>query len=84
MSNGTSATLRRFKTKFPELKWSTVNDWKNAIIKNKRVINRDEESSDVVELVGKKRGRPSALPGDITREFTEYIWAIRDNGGMRS
>ena len=26
--HGTSAALRYFKTKFPDLKWSTVNDWK--------------------------------------------------------
>ena len=66
------------------MKWSTVNDWKNAIIKHKRVvgINRDEEPVDVVELVGKKRGRPSTLPEDITRELTEYIRTIRDNGGI--
>ena len=84
VSNGTSAALRCFKTKFPKLKWSTVNDWKNTIIKHKRVagINRDEEPIDVVELVGKKRGRPSTLPEDITRELTEYIRTIRDNGGI--
>ena len=35
-----------------------------------------------MELVGKKRGRPSTLPEDITRELTEYIWTIRDNGGI--
>ena len=63
VSNGTSATLWHFKTEFPELKWSTVNNWKNAIIKNKRVINRDEESV-VVELVGKKR---VAMPTRLLR-----------------
>ena len=30
--NGTSAALKHFKAEFPDLKWSTVNDWKAAII----------------------------------------------------
>ena len=35
-----------------------------------------------MELVGKKRGRPSTLPEVITRGLTEYIRTIRDNGGI--
>ena len=35
--HGTSAAIRHFKSKHQDLKWSTVNDWKNAIfLKTKR------------------------------------------------
>ena len=42
----------------------------------------DQQTVDVVELVGKKRGRPSTLLEDIISELMEYIRAIRDNGGI--
>ena len=53
--------------------------------KQKRIdASRDQEPVDVMELVSKKRGRPSTLPEDITRELIEYIRAIRvrDKGGV--
>ena len=81
--HGPSAALRYFKKDFPTLKWSTVNDWKNAIIIQKRIdASQDRQTVDVVELVSKKRGRPSTLPEDITSELMEYIQAICDNGGI--
>ena len=43
-----------------------------------------QEPVDVVELVSKKRGRPSTLPEDIKIELMEYIWAIHDKGGVVS
>ena len=80
---GPSAALSYFKKDFPALKWSTVNNWKNAIIMQKRILaSWDRQTVDVVELVGKKRGRPSTLPKDITSELMEYIRAIRDNRGI--
>ena len=30
--HGTSAAIRHFKSKHPDLKWTTVNDWKKAIV----------------------------------------------------
>ena len=79
--NGTSAALRHFKAEFPDLKWSTVNDWKAAIIRKKRVSDAQSDEP-VVELVDKKRGRPAMLPEEITREVMEYIRAVRDGGGV--
>ena len=79
--HGTSAALRYFKAEFPDLKWSTVNDWKVAIIRKKRVADVQNDKP-VVELVEKKRGRPSTLPEEISREVMEYIRAIRDGGGV--
>ena len=65
--HGTSAALRYFKAEFPDLKWSTVNDWKVAIIRKKRVVDVQNDEP-VVELGEKKRGRPSTLPEEISRE----------------
>ena len=79
--NGTSAALRHFKADFPDLKWSTVNDWKAAIIRKKREPDAQSDGH-VVELVDKKRGRPAMLPEEITREVMEYIRAVRDGGGV--
>ena len=79
--HGTNAALRYFKAEFPDLKWSTVNDWKVAIIRKKRVADVQNDKP-VVELVEKKRGRPSTLPEEISREVMEYIRAIRDGGGV--
>ena len=31
--HGTSAAIRHFKARFPDFKWTTVNDWKEAMIK---------------------------------------------------
>ena len=76
--HGTSAALRYFKAEFPDLKWSTVNDWKVVIVRKKRVA----DVQPVVELVEKKRGRPSTLPEEISREVMEYIRAIPDGGGV--
>ena len=30
--HGTSAAIRHFKSKHPDLKWTTVNDWKKVIV----------------------------------------------------
>ena len=73
--HGTSAALRHFKAEYPDLKWSSVNDWKAAIIRKKRV-SHVQSDEPVVELVDKKRGRPAMLPEQITREVMEYIRAI--------
>ena len=51
--------LRHFKTEFPELKWSTINDWKDAIVKQKRfATSRDKEPVDVVELTNRTNRTP--------------------------
>ena len=75
--HGPSAALQYFKKDFPALKWSTVNNWKNAIIMQKRIdASWDRQAVDVVELVDKKRGRPSTFPEDIISELMEYIFEL--------
>ena len=71
---GPSDALRYFKKEFPELKWSMVIDWKNAIIMQKRInASWDREPVDVVELVSNQRGKPSTLLADITSKLMENI-----------
>ena len=83
MLHGTSAALRHFKKEFPELKWSTANDWKNAVINQKKIgASREKEPAEVTELESKNRGRPSTLPEDITKDLIEYVRAIRESGGV--
>ena len=41
-----------FKTDFPDLKWTTVNDWKDAI---ERKMKEEMLKGTVVQLEGKKK-----------------------------
>lgn len=36
----------------------------------------------MVELSGKKRGRPSVLLDELTDELKSYVYALRDAGGV--
>ena len=65
------------------LKWTTVNDWKEAIIKKiKKDRSKGMKCEPVEELEGKKRGRPSTLSEELSRELMSYIRAIREAGGI--
>ena len=76
VQHGTSAALRYFKDRFPELKWTTVNDWKEA---TKREAAKGELKKPVV-LEEKNRGWPSLLSDDVTEDIKCYIHALRDAG----
>ena len=75
--HGTSATLCHFKNKFPDLKYTTLCEWRKAIIVKTR---KDHEV--VTELEDKKRGRSAMLPEDVLSLIMKYIHAIRDAGGV--
>ena len=51
--NGTSAALRHYLKYYPNLKWTTVNDWKTAIIKKKRIDQSKGQFKKIVLLEGK-------------------------------
>ena len=51
--HGTSAANRHIKARFPDLKWTTVNNWKEAMIKATTKAARDGQLEKIVE---KKRG----------------------------
>ena len=72
-AKGTSAAVRHFEKEFPNLKYTTVCEWKNFV---------EKSDGTVTTIEGKKRGRPSTLPEDITSHLTKYIYAIRDAGGI--
>lgn len=40
------------------------------------------KSEPVVELPGKKRGRPSILSDELTEELKSYVHTLRDAGGV--
>ena len=79
--HGTSAAIRHFKARFPDLKWTTVNDWKEAMIKATTKSARDGQLEKIVVLEEKKRGRP-LLPDSVTADIKCYIRALRDVGGV--
>ena len=54
--NGTSAALRRYVGEFPDLKYTTICEWKKAISSQQK-----KERESVTELHGKKRGRPPTV-----------------------
>ena len=75
--NGTSATLRRYAVEFPDLKYTTVCEWRNAISSQQK-----KERESVTELHGKKRGRPPTFPEEVTTCVMKYIRAVREAGGV--
>ena len=52
--HGTSAAIRHFKARFPDLKWTTVNDWKEAMIKATTKAARDGQLKKIVVLEEKR------------------------------
>ena len=60
LTNGTSAALRRYAAEFPNLKYTTVCEWRKAISSQQK-----KEHESVTELHGKKRGRPPTFPEEI-------------------
>ena len=75
--HGTSAALCHFKNKFPDLKYTTLCEWRKAII-----VKTQKDNEVVTESEEKKRGRPEMLPEDVLSLIMKYIRAIRDAGGI--
>ena len=48
--HGTSAAIRHFKDLFPDLKWTTVNDWKQAMMKATKKSTRDGQLEKIIVL----------------------------------
>lgn len=79
----TTAAIKHFSTEHPGLKWSSVNDWKVAVIKETKESHKcGKDAEPEKALVGKKRGKPGLLCDSISKELKEYIIALRDNGGV--
>ena len=82
VTHGTSAAIRYYQTEFPNLKWTTVNDWKTAMTAKMKQAHSSNEFEPITILEGKKTGRPSTLSDELTRELKLYIEAIREGGGV--
>ena len=71
------------KDRFADLKWTTVNDRKEAIIRaTKKSDCSGGQLKPIEALEGKKRGRPSLLAEDLTEDIKSYIYALREAGGV--
>ena len=80
VTHGTSAAIKHFHTKFPYLKWTTVNDWKIAMTAKMRHAHSCGKFEPITSLEGKNTGRPSTLSDELTRELKLYIEVIREGG----
>lgn len=76
--HGTSVALRHYLSQFPNLKYTTICEWKTAVAGE---LKKDPHQP-VMELHGKKRGRPSTFPDEIVTCIKKYIRAVRDAGGV--
>jgi len=75
--NGTSAALRHYAGEFPDLKYTTVCEWRKAISSQQK-----KEHKSVTELHGKKRGWPPVFPEEVTTCVMKYIHAVHEAGGV--
>ena len=74
--HGVSAALKHFDKRFSGLKQQTVSDYKRKYGE----ITKETNSSDVVEIKSKKRGRPSLLPDELMTKTIEIIKSLRLKG----
>ena len=77
----TTAAIRHYKGRFPQLKWTTVNDWRKAMAVATKKAIRSGEPVKIDRLEEKKRGRPSMLSDEVTADIKRYITSLRDAGG---
>ena len=85
--NGVASTLRRYVSKYPDLKESTVKTWRNMYSQKlkKRVRSGTETetgATSIQELPSKKRGRPYLLGENLDKQVQSYLIARRDRGGV--
>ena len=80
--HGTTATVRHFKDRFPQLKWTTVKDWKKAMVVATKQAAKSGNPVQINKLEEKKRGRPSILFEDVARDIKRYITTMCDAGGV--
>lgn len=79
--HGSIAAVRSFKKEFPSLKRTTVNEWRDAVVKLKQRNHKEGIDDPIRELHGKKRGRPSTLSTEILDRLKLYLTELRKAGG---
>ena len=65
---------------YPDLKWSTVNDWKKAVIAKIKRNYQTGQVDPITELESKKRERPAMWSDELYKDLQLYIKAIRTSG----
>ena len=80
--HGTIATIRHFKDCFPQMKWTTVNDWKKAMVVATKKAAKSGKAVQIYTLEEKKRGSPSILSEDVTSDIKRYITSLHNAGGV--
>ena len=65
--------LQQQDIEFPHLKWVTVNDWKTTMTTKMKQMHSSIKFELIMVLEGKKTGRPSTLPDELTKESKLYI-----------
>ena len=81
--NGVASTLRRYVSKHPDLKESTVRTWRNTYSQKlkKRVRSGTEAgATSIQELPSKRRGRPHLLGEELDKQVQSYLIALRERG----
>ena len=82
VSHRTAAVIRHFKDEFPNLKWSTVNDWKTAITDDMKKAHGEGNFEPITTLEGR---RPSILSDKLSKQFRMYIHTLRvGTGGVNT
>ena len=81
VQHGSTAAVRHFKTEFPALKRTTVNEWKETMIKMTKWQKDTGICEPIVELETKKLGRPSTLTEELAAKLKLYVYALREAGG---
>ena len=80
--NGNSAALRKFKSKFPGLKESTIRSFKARVVKEiKDAPKVKQEVTQSLSKYSKSIGRPLML-GELDEMVQSYIKAVSSCGAL--
>ena len=85
--DGTTATIRFFSTKYPELgvlKETTVRRFKNLYQDQLKVARHNglQPEDDSQEILLKKNGRPLLVGDELDKQIREYISDLRARGAV--
>ena len=81
---GVVAAIRHFNKEYPNLKESTVRDWRDAYrqeLKKKRKVD-SKGGIKIDELPGRKRGRPLLLGEELDKQVQDYLTSFRESGAV--
>ena len=79
---GVVSTIRYYAKRYPNLKESSVRDWRNAYTLELKKRRGEGDESAVMELPEKKRGRPLLIGEDFDGQVQAYLNFVREKGGV--